>query len=336
MHIAPDSIRSSTLFASAKLGALVGAAFLLTCAAAHAQTAYPNKVVKIVAASAPGGGTDSVARLLAAYLSQTMGQQFIVENRAGAGNVRGSEFVAHAAPDGYTLLMSASTLSMNHVMYKKLPYDVARDFAPITQMVALPNVLVVDPRLPYRTLADFIAAAKKDPEALTYGSAGLGTQPHLAMELLQIMAGIKLTHVPYTGVGPALLDIIGGRVTGMSVNFLSAKPQIAAGALRALAISSLKRSVFAPDLPTIDQSGVPGYEAIQWFGLLAPGGTPSAIIDKLNTETKKVLEDPSMKQRLALEGAEAVGGTPAEFAALIKAEMVKWGNVATTAGIQPE
>ncbi len=319
---------------------LVRAALALACLAAGApagaQSAYPDKVVRIVAASAPGGGTDSVARLLAAHLSQTMGQQFIVENRAGAGNVRGSEYAARAAPDGYTLLMSASTLSMNHVMYKKLPYDVERDFAPITQMVSLPNVLVVDARLPIRTFADFVAAAKRDPGGLTYGSAGMGTQPHLAMELLQIMAGIKLTHVPYTGVGPALLDIMGGRVTGMSVNFLSAKPQIESGTLRALAISSAKRSIYAPDLPTVDESGVPGFEAIQWFGLLAPAGTPPAVIARLQEETKKVLASPSMKERLALEGAEAVGGTPAEFAALIKAEMTKWGEVAKAAGIQPE
>ena len=313
----------------------------IVCAAlalvgAHAQAPYPNRVVKIIAASAAGGGTDSVARLLASYLSQTMGQNFIVENRPGAGNVRGSEIAAKSAPDGYTLLMSASTLAMNHVMYKKLPYDVAKDFAPITQMVSLPNVLVVDPRLPYRNLRDFIAAAKKDPEALTYGSAGLGTQPHLAMELLQTMAGIKLTHVPYTGVGPALIDVMGGRVTSMSVNFLSAKPQIDGSTLRALAISSAKRSPYAPDIPTFDESGVPGYEATQWFGLLAPAGTPPEIVERLQRETRKVLETQSMKDRLALEGAEAVGGTSTEFAALIRSEMTKWGAVAKAAGIEPE
>ena len=309
---------------------------LAASAPAYAQQPYPNRVVRIVAASAPGGGTDSVARLLAAHLSERLGQQFIVENRAGVGNVRGSDYAAKSAPDGYTLLVSASTLSMNHVMYKKLPYDVARDFAPITHMVALPNVLVVGPGLPYRSLADYIAAAKKDPGGLTYGSAGMGTQPHLAMELLQAMAGIKLTHVPYTGVGPALLDMMAGRVTSMSVNFLSAKPQIDSGTLRALAISSAQRSIHAPDLPTIAEAGVPGFEAIQWFGLLAPAGTPKDIVDRLNAETKKVLELPAVKDRLALEGAEVVGGTAQEFAALIKTEMVKWGAVAKTAGIEPE
>ena len=321
-----------------KLVHAAAAVLALACApgAARAQADYPSRVVRIIVASAPGGGTDSVARLLAGHLSQAMGQQFIVENRAGAGNVRGSDHAAHSAPDGYTLLVSASTLAMNHVMFKKLPYDAARDFAPITQMVSIPNVLVVDPALPFRNLGDFIAAARKAPKALTYGSAGLGTQPHLAMELLQSMAGIELTHVPYTGVGPALIDILGQRITGMSVNFLSAKPQIDAGSLRALAISSARRSIFAPDIPTIAESGVPGFEAVQWFGLLAPAGTPPAIVERLYRETKKVLEAPSMRERLALEGAEAVGGSPAEFAALLKAEMAKWGAVAKTAGIEPE
>ena len=247
-------LRASRLSVWGRTGGALLAVALASIA--HAQTAYPNRVVKIIAASAPGGGTDSVARLLATYLSQTMGQQFIVENRPGAGNVRGSDAAAKAAPDGYTLLMSASTLAMNHVMYKKLPYDVARDFAPITQMVALPNVLVVDPKLPIRSLGDYIATAKKDANALTYGSAGMGTQPHLAMELLQTMARIKLTHVPYTGVGPALIDIMGGRVSSMSVNYLSAKPQVEGGTLRALAISSRKRSIYAPDIPTFDESEI--------------------------------------------------------------------------------
>ncbi len=304
---------------------------------AVAQTAWPNeRVVKIVVASAPGGGTDTVARVLANELSKTIGQQFIVENRPGAGNVRGSDVVAKSAPDGYTLLMSASTLAINHVMYKQLPYEVARDFAPITQMVTLPNVLVVGMDTPFRTFEDFLAAARAKPGSLTYGSAGLGTAPHMAMELLRVSANIDVLHVPYTGVAPALNDIIGGRVTGMLVNFLSAKPQIDGGTLRALAMSSSTRSRFMPDLPTINESGVPGYEAIQWFGLLAPAGTPGPIVERLQAETAKILETPTMKARLALEGAEPIGNSPAEFSALIKAEMAKWSQVAKAAGINPE
>ena len=302
-----------------------------------AQAQWPNeRVIKIVVASSAGGGTDTVARVLANELARPIGQQFVVENRPGAGNVRGSDVVAKSAPDGYTLLMSASTLAINHVMYKQLPYDVARDFAPITQMVSLPNVLVVGMGTPFRSFGDFLSAARAKPGALTYGSAGLGTAPHMAMELLRVSAGIDVLHVPYTGVAPALNDIIGNRVDGMLVNFLSAKPQIDGGTLRALAMSSSARSRFMPDLPTISESGVPGYEAIQWFGLLAPAGTPQAIIDRLQAETAKILDTPAMKARLALEGAEPIGNTPAEFSALIKAEMAKWSQVAKAAGIKPE
>ena len=305
--------------------------------AAMAQAQWPNeRIIKIVVASSAGGGTDTVARVLANELAKPIGQQFVVENRPGAGNVRGSDVVAKSAPDGYTLLMSASTLAINHVMYKQLPYDVARDFAPITQMVSLPNVLVVGMGTPFRTFGDFLSAARAKPGALTYGSAGLGTAPHMAMELLRVSAGIDVLHVPYTGVAPALNDIIGNRVDGMLVNFLSAKPQIDGGTLRALAMSSSARSRFMPDLPTISESGVPGYEAIQWFGLLAPAGTPQAIIDRLQAETAKILDTPAMKARLALEGAEPIGNTPAEFSALIKAEMAKWSQVAKAAGIKPE
>jgi tripartite-type tricarboxylate transporter receptor subunit TctC len=317
-------------------------AFLATLFAAtlalpvFAQADYPNRVVKIVVASAPGGGTDTVARVLANELSKTMGQQFIVENRPGAGNVRGSDVAAKSPNDGYTLLMSASTLAINHVMHKQLPYDVARDFAPITQMVIMPNVLVVGAKEPYKTFPDFLAAAKAKPGALTYGSAGPGTAPHMAMELLRLQAGIDLLHVPYTGVAPAINDVMGGRVTAMLVNFLSAKPQIDGGTLRALAMSSAKRSPFMPDLPTISESGVPGFEAIQWFGLLAPAGTPKAIVDRLQKETARILETPVMKERLAIEGAEPVGNKPEEFAALIKEEMAKWSDVAKAAGIKPE
>jgi tripartite-type tricarboxylate transporter receptor subunit TctC len=317
-------------------------AFLATLFAAtlalpvFAQADYPNRVVKIVVASAPGGGTDTVARVLANELSKTMGQQFIVENRPGAGNVRGSDVAAKSPNDGYTLLMSASTLAINHVMHKQLPYDVARDFAPITQMVIMPNVLVVGAKEAYKNFPDFLAAAKAKPGALTYGSAGPGTAPHMAMELLRLQAGIDLLHVPYTGVAPAINDVMGGRVTAMLVNFLSAKPQIDGGTLRALAMSSAKRSPFMPDLPTISESGVPGFEAIQWFGLLAPAGTPKAIVDRLQKETARILETPVMKDRLAIEGAEPVGNKPEEFAALIKEEMAKWSDVAKAAGIKPE
>jgi len=307
---------------------------IATCAPALAE--WPERPVRMVVASAPGGGTDSVARVMADYLSRALGKQFYVENHPGAGNVLGSDLVARAPPDGYTILMTASSLAIAHVMYKKLPFDALRDFTPITRVVALPNLLVVGASQPYRTAGDFLAAAKARPGALTYGSAGVGTAPHMAMELLKAMAGIDLTHVPYTGVAPALIDIIGGRVTSMQVNYLSGKPQIESGALRALAVSSAMRTSIAPDLPTIAESGVPGFEAIQWFGMLAPAGTPLDIVQKLHDAAVGGLATAEMRQRFAAEGAEPVGDTPAEFEALISAEMDKWTKVAKAAGIQPE
>ncbi len=320
-----------------KLGfILVALAFALPAAAQNSSSPWPARPVKVVVASAPGGGTDTVARVLAQHFSKTLGQQFYVENRPGAGNVRGSETVAKAAPDGYTLLVSASTLAINHVMRKNLPYDVKRDFTPITQLVVMPNVFVVGPRQPYRSIADFIAAAKAKPNELSYASAGAGTAPHMAMELFRTMSGTDLLHVPYTGVGPALIDIMGDRVTTMMVNFLSAKPQIDAGTLRPLAISSLTRSRFLPDVPTMTEAGLPGYEASQWFGLLGPAGLPEDITGRLYREARTGLHSPEMKIRLETEGAEPVGNTPSEFAALIAEEMEKWGKVGLAAGIKAE
>ena len=318
-----------------RFGRFTTAAFAFL-AAAPALAAWPEKPVRMVVASAPGGGTDTVARVVADFLTRDLGQQFFVENRAGAGNVIGSDVVARAAPDGYTLLVSASTLAINHVTYKKLPYDARRDFAPITRLVALPNAFVVGKAQPYASFVDFMDAARKNPGKLTYGSAGIGTQPHMAMELLKDMAHVDIIHVPYTGVAPALIDVVGERVSSMQVNYLSAKPQIDSGSLRLLAMSSAQRSTFAPDTPTIAESGVPGFEAIQWFGLLAPAGTPPDIVRRAHDATVKGLSTPEMRQRFANEGAEPVGDTPEAFAAVIRAEMVKWSAVANAAGIQPE
>jgi tripartite-type tricarboxylate transporter receptor subunit TctC len=318
--------------------ALVLGAFMacptLYASPALSQAAYPARVVKFIVASAPGGGTDTVARILAQHLSTTMGQQFIVENRAGAGNVIGTEAAARATPDGYTLLVSASTLTTTQAMGRKLSYDVLRDFAPISMLVQLPNVLVVGPEQKFKTFEDFVSAARAAPDSLSYGSAGLGTQPHLAMVMLQGDAGLKLLHVPYSGVAPALVDIMGGRVTGMFVNLLSAKPQIDGGTLRALAVSSTSRSTFLPDTPTIAESGLKDFEAIQWFGLLAPAGTPEPIIKRLHAEVRAWLASADVRQRLAAEGAEPVGNSPDEFKAALGAELTKWGAVAKAAGLK--
>src|SRR5438552_14249218 len=231
------------------------------------QTDYPSRPVRIVVPSPPGGGTDIVARVLARHFSRAFGQQFFVENKPGAGNMIGIESVARAAPDGYTLLVTASTLALNSVLYKKPSYDPVRDFAPITLAASAPNILVVNPALPARSLAEFIALAKDKPGQLTYGTPGIGTSPHMSTELLKSMAGIDLQHVPYKGTAPALTDIIGGQICCMFSNALTALPQIEAGRVRALGISGPKRLAAAPGIPTVAEAGVPGYAAMQWYGL---------------------------------------------------------------------
>jgi tripartite-type tricarboxylate transporter receptor subunit TctC len=303
---------------------------------AQAQSDYPSKPVKIIVPSAPGGGTDISARVLAQYLSQSTGQQFFIENRPGAGNMIGIEAVARSVPDGYTLLMTASTLTINHLTYKKVLYDTVRDFAPISLVVSLPSLLVVHPSVPARSLAELIALAKQKPDQLTYGSAGLGTNPHLSMELFKTMAGIEIRHIPYKGVGPALNDLIAGQVSSLIAGLLTTKPQVEAGTLRGLAVTGAKRAESLPNIPTVAEAGVPSYEALQWYGLLAPAGTPPAIVTRLHAETAKAVRTKEMKERLAADGAEPVGNTPAEFAAHIQDEMKKWAAVARAAKIEPQ
>ena len=309
---------------------------VLAAAPAQAQTDYPTKPVKIIVPSAPGGGTDISARVLAQFLSQSMGQQFYIENRPGAGNMIGIEAVAKSPPDGYTLLMTASTLTINHLTYKKVLFDALRDFAPISLVVSLPSVLVVHPSVEANSLAEFIALAKRKPGELTYASAGAGTNPHFAMELLKTMAGIDLRHIPYKGVGPGLNDVIAGQVSSMIAGVLTTRPQVDAGKLRGLAATSLTRIESLPNIPTVAEAGVPKYEALQWYGLLAPAGTPAPIVARLYYETAKAARSPEMKARLAADGAEPVGNTPAAFAAHIRDEMEKWGAVARAAGIEPQ
>ena len=315
---------------------ILSALTMLLALPAPAQDAYPSKPVHIIVPSAPGGGTDTVARLLGQQLAKSMGQPFVIDNRPGAGNVIGAEAAARSAPDGYTLLMAPSTLAINHIVKKNLPYDVLRDFAPVTQMVSLPNVLVVGASLPVRTLAEFIALAKQKPGELTFGSAGVGTAPHLAMELVMSATGIRLRHVPYKGVAPALTDIIAGRVSGMTVNVLSARRHVEAGTLRALAVTGSQRVRDLPNVPTFAEAGYPNAQSFQWFGLLAPAGTPQSVVARLQAETARALETPEMRARLALENADPVGSTPAEFSALIRQEMEKWTAVARAANIRPE
>jgi tripartite-type tricarboxylate transporter receptor subunit TctC len=303
---------------------------------AAAQSNYPSRPVHIIVPSPPAGGTDIIARVLAERFSKAFGQQFVVENRPGAGNMIGIESVARSAPDGYTLLMVPSTLALNSVLYQKVNYEPVRDFAPITLAATAPNVLVINPSVPAQTLVEFVALAKKKPGELTYGTPGIGTSPHMSMELLKSMAGLDIRHIPYRGTAPAVTDIISGQISAMFANALTAKPQVDAGKVRALAVSGPKRIEAMPNVPPVAQAGVPGYEAMQWYGLLAPAGTPPAIIARLHDEATKALGTAEMKEKLAGDGAEPVGSTSAEFATLIKSELDKWAKVARAAKIEPQ
>jgi tripartite-type tricarboxylate transporter receptor subunit TctC len=273
------------------------------------------------------------ARVLAQHLSKALGQPFFVENKAGAGNMIGIEFVAHAPADGYTLLVVPSTLALNSVLYKKVPYDPVRDFAPITIAATAPNVLVVNPGLPVKSLPEFIALAKAKPGALSYGTPGIGTSPHLSMELLKSMAGIDLQHVPYRGTAAAVTDVIGGQIAATFANAFTAKPQVDSGRVRALAVSGPKRVDAFPTVPPVAEAGVPGYEAMQWYGMAAPAGTPAPIIARLHAEAAKALQSDEMKKSGARRRQPA-GSMPAEFAALIRRELDKWARVVRAAGIE--
>lgn len=248
----------------------------------------------------------------------------------------GGEVVARAAPDGYALLMGVSTLAINPAIYRKMPYDALRDFAPVSQAVALPNVLVAHPSLPVKSVKELIAFAKARPGQLNFASAGLGTSPHLSMELFLSMTRLKMVHVPYKGSGPGVVDLVAGHVPLMMPNMLSALPHIKTGRLRALGVTSVRRAAGAPDIPTIAEAGVPGYEAVQWYGVLAPAGTPRAIVTRLHSQIVRVLQLPDIQQRFSTDGAEVVGSSPEEFATFIRAETAKWAQVIKDAGIRPE
>src|SRR5690349_15735959 len=306
----------------------------LLAAPALAQE-YPTRPVRIIVPSPPAGGTDIVGRVLAEHFTKAFGQQFFVENKPGAGNMIGIEAAARSAPDGYTLLMTASTLALNSVLYKKVPYDPVKDFAPITLAATAPNILIVNPALPVRTTAELIALAREKPGALSYGTPGIGTSPHLCMELLKYMAHIDVTHVPYRGTAAAVTDVMSGQIQLAFATALTAKPQVDAGRVRALAVSGPRRVAAMPDVPPVGDA-VPGYEAMQWYGFLAPAGTPPAIIEKLNAEALVALRSKEMKDRLASDGAEPLGSSPAEFGAFIRREIEKWSRVVEAAKIEKQ
>jgi len=304
---------------------------------AHAQDNYPSRPIRIIMPTAPGGPTDISARLIAQELHKRWGRPVVVETRAGAGTIIGSEIVASAPPDGYTLLVSPSTLAINPATYKKMPYDALRDFAPITQMYFVPSLIVVHPSLPAKSVKELIALAKARPGEIVYGSSGHGTNPHLTIELFASMAQIRLLHVPYKGTAPGLIDLLAGRVAMMATSSMSLiVPHLRAERLRALGISTAARSRALPDIPTIAEAGVPGYESVQWSGLLAPAGTPQEIFASLHQVAVSILRAAEVRERLAGDSAEVVASSPEEFAAFMKAETIKWAKVAKAAGIKPE
>ena len=320
--------------AFARAGA--AACCLCTAADAHAQEKYPSRPIRVIVPSVAGGGTDISARMIAPKMSEYLGQSVVVENRAGAASIIGSDLVAHAAPDGYTLLMGISTLTINPSIHTKLPYDTVRDFAPVSLVVTLPNVLVVHPSLPVKSVKELIAFARVRPGQLNYASAGVGSSLHLSMALFMSMAKLRMTHVPYKGSAPALVDMLAGQIEVMTGTMITVIPYVRDGRLRALGVTSLKRAAVAPELPTIAEAGLPGYEAVQWYGLLAPGATPREIIAKLNEAVAHATHDAAVRKRFLDDGVEPVGSTPEEFAALIRSDTAKWARVVKDANIKAE
>ena len=300
----------------------------------QAQT-YPAKPIKIVVPFPAAGTPDILAREIASKLTEALKQQIIVDNRPGAGGNIGSDMVAKSAPDGYTLIMATvATHSINQTLYKKLPFDPIKDFAPIILIATTPNVLVVNPNLPIKTVSDLIALAKSKPGEISFASGGNGTSHHISGYFFQKLTGVEMTHVPYKGSGAALPDLIGGQVNIMFDNLTSSMPHIKSGKLRAVATTGLTRAAALPDLPTVAESGVPGFEITAWFGLLAPANTPQPIIDRLNLEVTKVLNLPDIKARIIAQGAEPKPGTPQQLGQFIKDKTAQWAPIVKASGAQ--
>jgi tripartite-type tricarboxylate transporter receptor subunit TctC len=294
---------------------------------------YPTKPIRLVVPFPAGGTTDVLARAAAQKLTESLGQAVIVDNRPGAGGNIGAELVAKSPPDGYTLLMgTVGTHAINPSLYPKMPYDHVRDFVPVILVAGVPNVLVINPALPVNSVQELIAYAKANPGKLNFASSGNGTSIHLSGELFKTMAGVQITHVPYKGSAPALQDLVGGQVQLMFDNLPSALALIKGGRLKALAVTSKERAPALPDVPTMAESGLPGFEASSWFGLLAPAGTPQSAIARLNAEIAKWLASPEAKEKLLAQGANAAGGTPEDFARHIAAETAKWQRVVKESG----
>lgn len=316
-----------------KIFLIVVASFLAMTSVAHAEPGYPSKPVRLIVPFAPGGSTDVLARLLAEALRPELGQPVIVENRAGAGGNIGGDFVAKAPPDGYTLLIAAAGPTViNPSLYARMPYDPAKDLRPVTLLIQEPNLMAVNPKIPAKTVAEFIAYAKSRPTEISFGSPGNGSPAHLAGEWFNQLTGTTMVHVPYKGTGPALNDLIAGQIAMMIDNMPAMWPHVQAGKLRALAVSTDKRAAAAPDVPTIAESGVKGFAFGAWKGLMVPAATPPDIVERLHAAATKALAKPDFRKRLIELGAEPVGNTPAQFATVIKNETASWAALVKSTG----
>ena len=313
-------------------------AALIMCAvsSAHAQN-YPSKSIRFVVPFAPAGGSDLVARTVAMKITEALGQTVIVDNRAGAAGSIGADIAAKSPPDGYTLLLGSNgPLAINPSLYAKLPYDAARDFAPVSLVTVMPFLLVTHPSLPVKSVKDLIALAKAKPGQLNYGSPGNGSTTHLANELLKSMTGMQITHIPYKGVAPAATDLVSGQVQMMSGDLSTLLPHVHSGRMRGIAVTGARRSPLLPDMPTIAESGVPGYEASGWFGVLVPAGTPQSIVERLNSAMIRGLAAADARDRLKAFGGEVATGTPEQFAAHIRTEAAKWSKLIRALGLRAE
>ncbi len=318
------SIVAVSLLATSQLSAAVNPADHKT---------YPRKPIRVVVPYPPGGGTDIIARLVGAKLSESWKQPVVIDNRPGAGTVIGTELVARAPADGYTILIGTGTHTVNATLYPKLPFDPVRDFEPVTLLAVAPNVLVVHPSLPVKSVKDFISLAKAKPKQINYASSGNGGTGHLAMEMLKQMANIDVVHIPYKGGGPALNAALSGEVSALINNMIAAVPQIKAGRLRALGVTTRKRSPSLPDVPSLAESGLPGFEASGWFGVFVPAGTPADIVNKLADEFGRTMKLPEVGQNLAAQGAEAIGNRPTEFVEIVRSDIARWRKVLKAANI---
>ncbi len=308
----------------------------VTISAATAADPYPTRPIRLISPFAPGGGNDIISRSLGAAISKGLGQSIVVDNRPGANTIVAMEILARATPDGYTLLTTSSSQATNATLYAKLPYDSIKDFAPVSLVGVSPLVVAVNPALPVKTVGDLIAAARAKPGSIMYPSAGTGNSTHLGGALFAAMADVQLTHVPYKGLGPGLLDLMAGRLQVVFSTAPSAIPHIKTGRLRGLAVTTAARSGLVPQLPTVAEAGIPGYEAGSWYGVIAPAGTPRAVVARLNQEITAVLATPDFREQLMAAGADPSPNTPEQFAAYLKSEIAKWAKVIKLSGAKAE